>query len=83
MFLDINKFELEQIEKITEYSNILEMSLNIGDVVLYEGEQHEIISIYSEYSPLCGYVLLSGIGNPVIASIIKNTIYVNNKRPNI
>jgi hypothetical protein len=34
----------------------------------------EIISIYSEASPLCGYVLLSGIGLPVLASKINSII---------
>lgn len=42
----------------------------VGDTVLYESGKHEIVSIYSEASPLCGYVLLTGIGNPVLINQI-------------
>ena len=59
---------------------IAEMKILAGykvcDKVLYEGEMVEIISIYSEASPLCGYVLVSGKGIPVLGSKIKR---FNNK----
>lgn len=42
----------------------------VGDTVLFEGNRHDIVSIYSEASPLCGYVLLSGIGNPILLNQI-------------
>jgi len=42
----------------------------VGDTVLYDSGKHEIVSIYSEASPLCGYVLLTGIGNPVLLNQI-------------
>ena len=42
----------------------------VGDTVLFESERHEIVSIYSEASPLCGYVLLSGIGSPILINRI-------------
>lgn len=40
----------------------------VGQEVIYQLEKTEIISIYPETSPLCGYVLVSGIGLPVLAS---------------
>lgn len=42
----------------------------VGDTVLYESGRREIISIYSEASPLCGYVLLRGIGSPILLNQI-------------
>lgn len=42
----------------------------VGDTVLFDGNRHDIVSIYSEASPLCGYVLLSGIGNPILLNQI-------------
>jgi hypothetical protein len=45
----------------------------VGNAVFYKGKKHSIISIYSEQSPLCGYVLLSKIGSPVLASAFTKT----------
>lgn len=42
----------------------------VGDDVIYQEALHEIVSIYSEASPLCGYVLLTGIGSPVLVNQI-------------
>jgi hypothetical protein len=59
------KLELSVRQKAGYYAKILEKNLEVGDTVLFENNKHEIISIYSEHSPYCGYLLLSGIGLPV------------------
>jgi hypothetical protein len=51
-------------------SLLMENNYQVGDPVIYQQERHEIVSIYSEASPLCGYVLLTGIGNPVLINQI-------------
>lgn len=74
MLLQINKLELPKRLKIANYANIIELDIQIGDDVICEGNTHEIISIYSECSPLCGYVLLSSIGNPILASMLTKLV---------
>ena len=74
MFLQINKLELSNRVKIAEFANLIELDIHIGDDVIYKGKTHEIISIYSECSPLCGYVLLSSIGNPILASMLTKIV---------
>ena len=62
------KLELSIRQKAGYYATILEKNLEVGGLVLFENKRHEIISIYSEQSPYCGYLLLSGIGLPVLPS---------------
>jgi len=45
--------------------------LSVCELVSYQDSSHSIISIYPESSPLFGYLLLSGIGSPVLAAKIK------------
>ncbi len=74
MLIETTKLELPPRVKIAEFGNVLELGMAIGSSVLYKGNAHKIISIYSERSPLCGYVLLSGIGNPILASTLKSSL---------
>ena len=49
----------------------------IGQKVMYKQEPREIISIYNDSSVLCGYILLSGIGKPVLASdVVGNSLTI-------
>ena len=47
--------------------------MEISDVVFYKDEQRSVVSIYPESSPLFGYILLTGIGSPVLVSSIKKS----------
>ena len=62
----IHKLHLPFNQRIEE--SLIASGYIISQKVMYVGMRQEIISIYSEASPLCGYVLLSGIGIPVLAS---------------
>ena len=62
----IHKLHLPFNQRIEE--SLIASGYIISQEVMYVGMRQEIISIYSEASPLCGYVLLSGIGIPVLAS---------------
>jgi len=66
-----NKLELSIRQKAAHFSNILEKNLEVGDFVFYESKQHEVISIYPEKSPFCGYVLLSGVASPILPTKIQ------------
>ena len=65
------KLELSIRQKAAHLAIILEKNLEVGDFVFYESQQHEVISIYSEKSPLCGYILLSGLGSPILPTKIQ------------
>ena len=68
----IHKLHLPFNQRIEE--SLIASGYFISQKVMYVGMRLEILSIYSEASPLCGYVLLSGIGLPVLASKIISII---------
>jgi hypothetical protein len=72
MINEVKVVELPRKQKIFQYSHLFKDNFEIGMKVSYNGKEHEIISIYSPRSPLCGYVLLCGIGSPILATDIIN-----------
>lgn len=67
---NVHMLALSVGRRIVMLQIIKEEEIQVFDKVEFKGKKHEIISVYSEASPLCGYVLLSGIGSPILVTDI-------------